>query len=227
MRTQFGISISTKDIRMSNISIGTRSSGRSSNSIEITGLTQEEADQLLSAVRGLSWFKVEEGRLKANPCHLPLPDPIHDEHMLPFWRQFSNIQAQGEFLEKMFEDMSDDVIYMPHFTIQSLCGYNYTQENYAQESEKLLSYGFIQTRSKRGEDGHYWELWYLPGVWCVKGDLKEVVDGITAKAKTWEDPHGKRKDKECFNAVLEFLRRNISFGTLDISIQRLCMVMDD
>ena len=212
---------------MSNISIGSRSSGRGSNSIEINGLTQEEADQLLSAVRGLSWFKVEEGRLKASPCHLPLPDPVYDEQMLPFWRQFSNTQVQGEFLEKVFEDMNDDVIYMPHFMIQSLCGYDYTPENYARESEKLLSYGFIQTRSKRGEDGGYWELWYLPGVWCAKGDLKEVVDGITTKAKSWEDPSGKRKDEECFKAVLEFLRRHVSFGTLDVSIQRLCMVMDD
>lgn len=212
---------------MSDITIGSRSSGHGSNSIEIKGLTHDESEQLLSAIRGFSWFKVEEGRLVTNPCHIPLPDPVNDEKMLPFWRQFSNVQAQGEFLEKIFEDMSDDVIYQPHFTIQSLCGYNYTPENYAYESNKLLGYGFIQTRSKRSEDGGYWELWYLPGIWCAKGNLKEVVDTITNKAKTWEDPLGKRKDKECFKAVLEFLRHNVSFGTLDVSIQRLCMVWDD
>ncbi len=212
---------------MKKISIGARSFGQGSNSIEITGLTQEEADQLLSAIQGLSWFKVEEGRLKTSSCHLPLPDPTQDEQMLPFWRQFSHHQLQSEFLEKVFEEMSDDVIYMPHFTIQSLCGYDYTPENYMKESEKLTSYGFIQMRSRRGEDGGYCELWYLPGVWCAKGELKEVVDGITSKAKTWEDPHGKRKDKECFRAVLEFLRRKASFGTLDVSIQRMCQVWDD
>lgn len=213
---------------MSQISIGSRmTSQQGPNSIEIKGLTREEMDQLLSAIRGLSWFKVEDGRLKVSPCHLPLPDPVHDELMLPFWRQFAHHQLQGEFLEKVFEDMSDDVIYMPHFTIQSLCGYDYTSENYVREAEKLTNYGFIQLRSKRGEDGGYWEHWHLPGVWCAKGDLKEVVDGITAKAKSWEDPSGKRKDKECFKAVLEFLRRNASFGTLDVSIQRLCQVRDD
>ncbi len=212
---------------MSEIRIASWSSGLGSNSIQITGLTQEEADKLLNAVRGLSWFTVEEGRLKTSPCNLPLPDPIHDEQMLPFWRQFSNNQIQGELLNKVFEDMSDDVIYMPHFMIQSLCGYDYTPENYMRESEKLVSWGFIQTRSKRGEDGGYWEFWYLPGVWRVKGDLKEVVDGITDKAKTWEDPHGRRKDKECYKAVLNFLSRNVSFGTLDVSVQRFCMVADD
>lgn len=104
---------------------------------------------------------------------------------------------------------------------------NLTPENYVRESEKLTSYGFIQLRSKREEDGGYWEIWYLPGVWCAKGDLKKIVDDITTKAKTWEDPHGRRKDKECFKAVLEFLRRNASFGTLDVSIQRLCQVWED
>jgi hypothetical protein len=209
------------------ISIGTRKSGRDSSSVEITGLTQIEVERLLSAIHSLSWFKVEDGRLVSSPCHLPLPDPVRDEHMLPFWREFQNTHSQGEFFERIFEDMSEDVICSPHFTIQSLCGYNHTPENYAREAEKLLSYGFVQTRSRRAEDGRYWELWYLPGIWCAKGNLKEVVEGITAKARTWEDPHGKRKDKECFKAVLEFLRRNVSFGTLDVSVQRLAAVMDD
>lgn len=213
---------------MSQISIGSRTTSLSgTNSIEIKGLTIEEMDQLVAAIRGLSWFKVEGGRLKVVPCHLPLPDPVHDEQMLPFWRRLEHHQPQCEFFARVFEDMSDDAIYSPHFIIQHLCGYDYTPENYVREAEKLASYGFTQLRSKRGEDGGYWELWYLPGVWSAKGDLKEVVDGITVKAKTWEDPSGKRKDKECFKAVLEFLRRNASFGTLDVSIQKLCQVIDD
>ena len=213
---------------MHKISIGSRMTSQlGPNSIEIKGLTHEEMGQLLGAIRGLSWFKVEEGRLKASSCHIPLPDPVHDELMLPFWRQFEHHQLQGELLEKLFEEMCGDVIYMPHFTIQHLCGHNYTPENYVREAEKLTSYGFIQLRSKRGEDGGFWELWYLPGVWCAKGDLKAYIDGITAKAKSWEDPSGKLKDKECFKAVLEFLRRNTSFGTLDVSVQRLCQVLDD
>lgn len=211
---------------MNTISIGTRSSGRGSNSIEITGLTPEEADQLLSAIHGLSWFKVEEGRLKTSPCHLPLPHPTNDEEMLPFWKQYSNVSTQGEFFKKIFEEMRDDVIYMPHFTIQSLCGYNYTPENYARESAKLTSYGFVHLRSRRGDDGGFWEMWYLPGVWCAQGELKGVVEEITIRAMSWEDPHGRRKDKECFEAVLKFLGQNVSFGTLDVSIQRMCMVIE-
>lgn len=220
-------SLLNKETDMKKISIGSYSSGQDSNSVHFTGLTKKEADQLIGAVRGLSWFGVKEGRLEVSSRYLPLPDSVQDEQMLPFWRQFSNTPVQGEFLEKIFEDMSDDVIYLQHIMIQSLCGYNYTPENYANEAEKLLSYGFIQTRSKRGENGCYWEMWYLPGVWAAKGHLKEIVDGVTAKAKSWEDPHGKRKDKECFKAVLEYLRRNVSFGTLDVSVQRFCMVRDD
>jgi len=211
---------------MNKISVGVRSSGRGSNSIEITGLTQQEADQLLSAVRGRSWFTVEGDRLKISPRHLPLPDPVHDEKMIPFWRQHSNGPAQAEMVPRVFSEMSPGVIEYAHITIQSLCGYDYTPENYIRESEKLLSYGFIQVRSKRGEDGGFWEMWYLPGVWCAKGDLKEVVDRITNMGKSWVDPQGKRKNKECFDAILGFLRLHVSFGTLDISVQRMCQVAD-
>jgi len=212
---------------MSKISIGTKSYGPDSSSIEIKGLTREEADQLLGSIRGHSWFTVEDGRLKVAPRHEPLPDPTQDEGMLPFWRKFEHHQPQGELVARVFEEMSADAIYEPHFAIQSLCGYNYSRENYAIESEKLTSYGFTQMRSKRAEDGSYWEIWYLPGVWFAKGDLKEVIDKITSRAKSWEDPHGKRKKRECFEAVLEFIRRNVSFGTLDVSIQRMCAVMGD
>lgn len=212
---------------MSDITVGVQGNMSGSHSVEISGLTREEKDRLLAAIRGLSWFKVEGGRLETSPCHLPLPDPVHDERMLPFWRQFAPHQLQGEFLERIFEEMSDDVIYEPHFTISSPCGYNYTPENYVREIEKLNSYGFIQMRSRRGDDGFFWEHWYLPGVWCAKGELKEVVDGITSMAKTWEDPHGRRKNKECFKRVLQFLRHNASFGTLDVSVQRLCQVRGD
>jgi hypothetical protein len=212
------------DVKISIASYQTRSR---SNSVTVSDLTQDEAEQLLGAVKGVSWFKVESGRLLTSPVHLPLPDPIHDETMFPFWREFSNTQSQREIVPKIFDEMSGDVIYSPHFTIQSLCGYDYTPDNYTREAEKLVSYGFIQVRSQRNQDGGYWELWYLPGIWCAKGDLKAVVDKITNLGKSWEDSQGRRKEKMCFEAVLDHLRKNISFGTLDVSIQRLCMVMDD
>lgn len=212
---------------MKNISIASKCYSQGENSITIANLTESEMNELLAAFRGLSWFGVEDGRLKTSPCHLALPHATEDEEMLPFWRQFSHNQLQNELFEKMFDEVAADVICMPHFTIQSLCGYGYSPENYVRESEKLTNWGFIQLRSRRGEDGSYWEHWHLPGVWFAKGDLKELVDSITIAASTWEDPSGRRKDKECFKAVLEFLRRNASFGTLDVSVQRLCQVYED
>lgn len=202
-------------------------SGYSQNSVQITGLTRDEVDHLIKAFRGLSWFSVEGGRLQTSSRFAPLPDPVRDEEMIPFWRQYSNTQAQGEFFPKVFEDMSPDVVFSPHITIQSLCGYNYTPENYARESTKLLSYGFRQIRSQRGEDGGYWELWYLPGVWCAKGDLKDVVERTAQGLKPSGGFHIRQDDKECFEAAVDFLRRNISFGTLDVSVQRWAMATPD
>ena len=212
---------------MAKITLSCQNYGMGIHSIKLKGMTQEEVDQFLCAIREHSWFKIEDGRLRTRPCCVSIPDPAQDEEILPFWPQLSHHQPQDEYFEKVFREMSDDVIYQPHITIQSLCGRNRTPENYVREAEKLKSYGFVQLRSKRGEDGDYWEIWYLPGVWHVKGDLKRVVDNITAKAKTWEDPHGRRKDQECFKAVYEFLRRNASFGVLDVSIKRLYQVSGD
>ena len=214
---------------MKKISVRSQSHYKQDNTREvvISGLTQTEADQLLCALSGMSWFGVKDGRLEVHAKHLPLLDTTHDEKMLPFWREHANTQVQGELIEKVFEEMSDDVLYYPHFTIQSLCGYYYSPENYAYEAQKLLSYGFVQMRSKRAENGKYWEHWYLPGVFFAKGHLKEIVDSVTVAARSWEDPHGRRKDKECFKAVLEFLRCNVSFGSLDVSMQRYAMATPD
>ena len=103
--------------------------------------------------------------------------------------------------------------YSPSITIQGLCGYNYTEENYKWNAEKLESYGFQCLRSRRGTDAKFWELWFLPGLWCSKGDLE-------ANVKRGKD------DKEELKIALEFLRHKVSFGTLDVSNQRMCMVLD-
>lgn len=204
-----------------------RVSGYSRESVTISGLTESEAGKIQSAVGGLAWFRIVDGKLETHSAVRPLPDPVEDEAMLPFWKHHSPYQLELKEVNASFEELKDDVVYSPHITISSLCGYHYTKENYQKQAEKLESYGFIQMRSKRGNDGRYWEVWYLPGIWAARGALQEVVAKITEKAKTWEDPHGRRKEKESFDAVIRFLRVDVQFGSLDVSVQRLAMVMDD
>ena len=96
--------------------------------------------------------------------------------------------------------------------IQSVCGYHYTPERYKTETSKLERYGFECLRSKAGEDGKYWEMWFLPSALCAKNELKAAVDG--------------KFMKEAVDAAVRFLMNNVLFGTIEASGQRWGMAVD-
>jgi hypothetical protein len=56
--------------------------------------------------------------------------------------------------------------------VEHVCGYDYTPENYARAAARLSDLGLSCMRSPRGEDGRYWEHWFLPGLWAGKGQLE-------------------------------------------------------
>lgn len=97
--------------------------------------------------------------------------------------------------------------------IQSLCGYDYTDEGYQEEAAKLDSYGFIRLRSDIDENRNFIESWYLPGIPFAKGDLRDILMNETES--------GKEKTGWRLERALEFLRKNVRFGTLDVSVQKL------
>jgi hypothetical protein len=187
-------------------------SGYGNGSVSIAELSPEEVEKMCGVFNaGAYWARVVEGRLVLFPAWKKLPDPIHDEEMLPFWRTATEGQT---FLKLVSFDEDRLKNSSPSIQIQSLCGYFYTPENYKKNAERLLSYGFEVMRSKRGNDGKYCEIWYLSSLWCAKGDLENAVNR-----------HKSEKDK--LEAALEFLRTHVSFGTLDVCVQRLAMVMDE
>lgn len=180
--------------------------------ISVENLTKEELDKLrASLLSGAYYAKGENGRIVFVPTYEKLPDPIKDEKMLPFWREH---EGEKVYQAEMFEAMhSKESVYSPSITIRSLCGYHYTPAFYKEIAEKLESYGFEVLRSQRGDDFRYTELWILSGLWAAKGDLKEVIKNF--------------KGEEQLKKTLKFLRRNVSFGSLDVSTQRMAMVMED
>ena len=105
----------------------------------------------------------------------------------------------------------------PSISISSLCRYLYSTENYRRQAKILEGYGFLQLRSKRGREGMYWEIWYLPGLWSAFGDLKNFIDDIKSK----------KKNTEIFEAALAFIVERVQFGTMDSSVQRYCMAIPD
>ncbi len=206
----------------------------SEGSVTIAGLKEGEADAIQSALNGCQWVMVKDGRVQVHPAYEPLPEPTRDEEMTPFWEEFrpGKHSYQLRLLGKQPHEHSS-----PSIVIQSLCGYAYTPENYASESAKLESWGFVQLRSKRTETGQYHEAWILPGLWSARGSLKEAIEDESSQRDLREGLddflqrrlRGRRvrKPKRKLGRAVEFLRTRAQFGTLDVVSQRLAMVLRD
>lgn len=186
--------------------------GGNNHSITIEGFSSENLERMTAAMSTGAYFvKVEQGKLTAIPAWEELPKPAEDSTMLPFWRKYT-----GGSQPQLFDEYqhSNEQGFSPSISIQHLCGLYYTEEGYKREAEKLESYGFQCLRSRRAVDASFWEIWFLPGLWCAKGEFEAHVK------------RGKNNDEELLIA-LEFLRYKCSFGTLDVSYQRLAMQNPD
>ncbi len=179
--------------------------------VTIKGLTRAEVDLLVGLSIRQYWLRVnDQGRLEKVNTKSELPAPSEDRTMMPFWRRPN---PSSDSVQLQLLDLSEKPTHScPSFYIKHLCGYYYSDENYAREVEKLESWGFYCLRSRRDDVGRFDELWYLPGEFVAKGDLAEAL-------------------KECncdkTEAVRSFLCKNASFGTLDIVVQRAAMPVPD
>lgn len=188
------------------------SHGGDDGGISLKGFSPENLEKMLAAMTSGAYFvRVEKGELVAVPIWEKLPDPIEDKTMAPFWRKpetnINPVDYEENYLSK--EKFSSASI-----SIQHLCGHNYSENGYKNEAQKLESYGFECMRSRRSTDGEFWEIWFLPGLWFAKGYLGKRLKKITDEEKRLE-------------IALEILRQSVSFGTLDVSVQRLGMASPD
>lgn len=199
-----------------------RLSGSGPEQVTISGLEPEEKELVAASLdAGTRWIRNKGGRLDAISVFEEFPHPIKDKDMYPFWRapneeekRLATCQPTLLALDEL-EDHSS-----PSIHISSLCGYDYSTENYEAEAENLRSYGFEIMRSPRGKDGKYWETWYLPGLWYAKGDLKDAIDNS-------KNSGNNQTEKEKLSVALDFIRYHVKFGTLHVCVQRLAMVMRD
>ncbi len=197
------------------IRIGSQGPNRAQNArmIEIDGLTSDEQVQVRGSIEvGSCWIrKGPDGRLQTSPT-LEAPLPETDPEMLPFWLPLGEKSPEGfpNLIHLSPESLTNR---SASFTITSLCGYNYTPENYQLAAQQLRAFGFVCLRSQRGADGRYMEHWYLPGLFWARGRLKTAITEKTDEVKKVEQ-------------ALAFFRNNwdrLNFGSLCISIQRLAM----
>jgi hypothetical protein len=200
-----------KKIRVAGIS------HRKCNQGEVTigELTAEEMESMEAFTLGSCWIRVsEDGRLERRERFVKMPDPVEDPYQPPKWIPLIDWTKEAPFLSNPIPPLPeepDPKYSSPAFIVKYLCGYNNTPYEY--EARKLQSYGFECLRSRRGHDGRFWEIWYLAGYHFAKGELKSEMAQ-------------KSDDAEQISVAINFLCRNVSFGTLDVCYQRAAMVID-
>lgn len=188
-------------------------------SVRVKGLTANEVQIILGALKngGGHWVRVVNGRLVYHSVHEPLPDPVTDEGLLPFWRTVPQQErvAQTTLTNPIDRPQKEKYYTDPTIIITSLCGYHYSPENYQRQAALLTSYGFMCLRSQRDQSNHYHEQWVLHGAWAAKGNLEKALA-----------ESGKETPNEQLEVMLEYLRLHVQFGSLDVTTQRLAMVAD-
>jgi hypothetical protein len=243
--------------------------GGSPRYVTLVNLTEEELERIQHAFGArCSLVGVDpDGRLEVHDKHLPLPTPESDPPMEGFWlaQQQPSLQfgepvptEDGPAAPVNFQFDQVEQYSSPSILIQHLCGYGRTLERYKIQAARLESYGFACLRSRRGPDGKFWEIWYLPGVRFAHGGLEEALgehlacshcgsrniipewgfdldalkdgDEIRCLSCIGYSYHAKvvkkaGDDKDKLARAVAFLRRE-QFGTLDVCVQRLAMVID-
>lgn len=179
--------------------------------ISFTGLTELETERAEGMLHGQWWMSGKDGRVVFLPAREGSPTPT-DDTMLPEWRmarpdaEAAVMQMELLDTEQKWDGQSASII------VQHLCGYNYSVEGYIRNAEALEHCGFTCLRSRRGDNGRFWEIWFLPGLWAATGPLREAIRRLP-------------KDEQ-MDAALKFIPKNVSFGTLDIAVQRMALVID-
>jgi len=151
--------------------------GNGKNSVTLEG-TAEEIGLVEAMMRGLYWITTEDGKLVKWRHHLSddkppsIPDPILERYWPEKRMEYAHLK-EGESPNE-----HDD----PSIYVHYIYGYS-GKESYDYRAELLRQTGFICLRSQREENGQYWEIWYLPGVWMAKRELKdkttkEIVDWL-------------------------------------------------
>ncbi len=178
-------------------------------------LTNPEMDAVQSALVGANWIRVKEGRLQVAGAFEEPPSPERDEHVGPFWYHW----PYGSKQVKIFNEYHG--YYEASLMIQGLgacCG----KQSYRNAAENLESYGFECLRSRRGGDGKFWEVWFLPSLTLAEDELGAVVGSSTQGLQMGTDGWGKAR----VEAAVTFLCRSVHFGSLDVAIQRAALTFD-
>lgn len=189
------------------------SKGGPDGRIELAGLTPKELEAVEAFLAGTSYVRCINGRLHAYKTHEPLPRPEEDPLIGPHWRNTGEPKVWGGI-------PSGEGWHSPGIIITGL-GAGLSPDGFGnQEAERnqalVESFGFDCLRSRRGDDGKYWEQWVLHFLEAAKGDLLAHLNALPRDAK-WH---------QRAESAADFIAKQVRFGSLDIVIQRWALSYD-
>lgn len=192
------------------------SSRGQTHTIEIEG-TADEIDLIRGMLNGQHWLLGESGDGDQRYMH------VHQARIAPpLPEEDPPIPTLFTLLDPKDPRIVDDIpqqpmgLSLPAILIQHLCGYSRSPENYTYQAITLRQAGFECLRSRRGLDGRFWEVWMLPYLESAQGELRDVLQDLPRAAPT--------EDK--VRRAVSWLCANVSFGTLDVTVQRAAAVYD-
>lgn len=171
-----------------------------------------QIEQMHSVILGAAWFTVEKDTPVFQTKFRPLPEVKPDLCIEPY------VGTGKRWVPREFSKPPEQ--WSPHFDLAHLgagAGDCDPRVAYEREARKIESWGFFCMRSRRGPDGRYWEIWRLQGYWDAKGELEAFIKYMDRSNPTSEIK---------VRAVIDWLCRNVRFGTLDVSNQRAALTFD-
>ena len=160
----------------------TRETTNEDGSHEITINGEKDAVvQLAGALQyGVKWIRMlASGEIETSDVYMRPPAPTDDPQMQNIW-QFDPlpkdipVQLTLRYDDPEMRDPKNE--WSKHnreIFLQSIQGYA-GQEAYIARAKRLAEAGFTCLRSRRGDDGKYWEMWYLPYPCGGRGPIKDM-----------------------------------------------------
>ncbi len=204
--------------------------------------TAEEMENLNAMALGACWLRQTDAGLERIEHYKPVPSPIDDPMIPPKFdrprvkfkcpplgtatpadidkaQQAAN-EAHRQYVKAPFNVREDiepsEGWHFPSFIVR---GVGAGGGGYGPAAQRLIDAGFECMRSRRGRDGHYWELWFLPSSTFARGTLKEAIGKLKSEQpKLWLD--------EC-RVVIDWLISNVDFGSAEVVVQRAALSYDD
>ncbi len=142
---------------------------------------KEDVVAFVGAIQfGMKWVKLTgDGTIGVADVFKGTPSPIDDPEMQNVWCFDPLPPEEPVQMQLLYDDpeMKDPKHEWSRehraIFLQSIQGYA-GRDAYKHRAERLLEAGFSCLRSRRGDDGKYWEIWYLPGVCCGRGPIKDM-----------------------------------------------------